>query len=78
MRVTTGFVAVTATGEFLCLVGSRTHVGNRYELLPVDELEDATVQPYAGFGRQVVLPEGARWVPVTVRREVVLAGWGVA
>lgn len=84
MRVTTGFVAVTADGTFLSL-GTQTRWGNESTwCYPAVNIEEATVLPFPKlncvYGRLSAprdMPEH-RFIPVEVRREVVQTGWGVA
>lgn len=80
MRVTQGFVAVTEQGEFLYVGQRSTHTGHHVDVSPVSGIDRATVHAYPRLTDRNVeraMPKGYRMVPVEVRREVVLTGFGV-
>jgi hypothetical protein len=83
MKTTRGFVAVTPDGAFLYINSQQTHTGHHVFISEVADIDDATVrnQPGPRPGDRKEAAELAarkiRWVPVEVRREVVLQGYGV-
>lgn len=80
MKITEGFVAATEDGQFYHMYQVSTHVGYRTEVHIVSSIDDATVSSFPGFierGHRESLPKTAIWVPVQIRREVVLLGYGV-
>lgn len=82
MRVTPGFVAVKEDGTFLCM-GLQNKWGNESAWWSeTNDIEQATVFPFATsrslLGRLVAQDcPSHTFVPVEVRREVVLKGFGV-
>lgn len=82
MKTTSGFVAVKEDGTFLQM-GLQTRWGNESAWVSeVKDIEQATVfaapTERAVIGRhRLDYPHPFRFVPVEIRREVVLTGWGV-
>jgi hypothetical protein len=82
MKTTQGFVAVQPDGQFLYISSTQTHTGQHITITPVADIEHATVRNNPGprGDRKEVAALAERkvtWVPVEVRREVVLLGYGV-
>ena len=81
MKVTRGFVAVQPDGQFLYITSQQTHTGHHVSISPVADIEDATVRNNPGPRDRREHGELAKhqitWVPVEVRREVILQGYGV-
>jgi len=81
MTITQGYVAVYPDGDFLRIYERNTHTGNHVKIERVSTLEHATI-----FGSPTLRMIGNRncpddkefnFVPVEVRREVILKGYGV-
>ena len=81
MKITRGFVAVQPDGMFLYIAHNHTHTGYHIDIALVTDVEDATIrhQPAARDRKEaeVLRQRGITWVPVEVRREVILKGFGV-
>ena len=81
MKTTQGFVAVRPSGEFIQVDRSDTHTGFHIQVHLCDNIEEATVFNIPGFAsrdvRMAVIGEHT-WVPVEIRREVILKGFGVS
>lgn len=81
MKISTGYVAVKPDGTFLYIGERHTHTGHHIDITEVVNIEDATVSHIPAFMDQNARREarrlGATWVPVEVRREVILKGYGV-
>ena len=79
MKISQGYVAVTEDGEFLSVGQSHTHTGHHVDVTVVKTVEDATVHPYPQVGRVVSkhMPKDYKMIPVEVRREVNITGYGV-
>ena len=82
MKIDEGYVAVRDDGEFLRSGKVSTHVGYRTWIDLVKDIEQATVFKAAHFPdrdmRTAVVEYGGKFtfVPVQVRREVILKGYG--
>ncbi len=81
MKITEAYVAVAVTGLYLHTSESQSHVGVRTSIEWVENIDDATV-----FRSPCFLVRGLRdkmenfvvnWVPVEVRHEIILKGYGV-
>ena len=82
MNITKGFVPVRPDGTFVYLLVTQSHTGFRTELQDVKTIEDATVCRNPTFSCHMAgvrgrdLDSQVNFVPVEVRREVVLLGYG--
>ncbi len=79
MNITKGYVAATVNGDFIVKYQVSTHIGHRDEFAFVGDIEKATVFPGPHMRlafRQYTGP-CYNMVPVEVRREVILLGYGV-
>lgn len=80
MKITRGFAAVQPDGQYLYISSYLTHVGNRVDVSPVTDIEDATIRnnpaPRDRKESEALRSRGVTWVPVEVRREVILKGFG--
>lgn len=80
MKITQGFVAVKKDGSFLHISERTTHTGSHIDVCTVAYIEDASVFSAPRFYSRSMLnavTDDFNWVPVEVRREVVLTGYGV-
>lgn len=81
MKKTQGFVAVTKSGRFYCVGERSTHTGHHIDIGIVDDMDNATVflspRAMTHTYKKVDLPADTTFVPVEVRREVILLGFGV-
>ena len=80
MKITTGFIAVREDGTFLHISERSTHTGHHIDVLPVATIDEANVFNSPRFYSrqlQAAVPKDCKWVPVEVRREVLLIGYGV-
>lgn len=81
MKISTGYVAVKPDGTFLYVSERHTHTGYHIDIAEVASIEDASVMRAPAFMDRAARSEaerlGVTWVPVEVRREVVLKGYGV-
>lgn len=79
MKIHKMFVATTPDGQFLNISEHSTHTGHHVNVRIVSDIEQASAfcaPRYAQRSRHVSLPEHT-WVPVEVRREVILLEYGV-
>lgn len=82
MKITQRFVAVQADGYYLSINHSQTHTGYRINVSPVVDIDDATIRNQPAPRDQKEADALNRrllkitWVPVEVRREVILKGFG--
>jgi hypothetical protein len=80
MKISRGFVAVQPDGQFLYISSHQTHTGHHVDVSPVGDIDDASVrnQPAARDRKEAAALRrlGVTWVPVEVRREVILQGYG--
>ncbi len=80
MKITTGFVAVQENGTFLHISERATHTGQHIDVLPVATIDEASVfssPRFYSLKMRDAVPKNCKWVPVEVRREVILTGYGV-
>lgn len=79
MKITQGYVAVRADGTFIYVSQRSTHTGFHTEFNDVKTIEDASVFPSPRFSSiqgHTHPPKNVTFVPVEVRREVILKGYG--
>ncbi len=78
MKITQGFVAVKADGTFIAVSQRSTHTGFHTNFYEVSSIDDASVFPSKHFNNQGrEKPDfPVIFVPVEVRREVILKGYG--
>lgn len=81
MQITQGFVAVKQDGTFLYVGHRSTHTGEHIDVIEVDCVERASVFSGPnfgyGYGMRHKLPTDVTFIPVEVRREVIIKGYGV-
>lgn len=81
MIVTSGYVAVKTDGTFLHVSEGQTHTGYHVRINEVDSLEHASIftvpRLVGSYYKPISYREPLIFVPVEVRREVVLKGYGV-
>lgn len=79
MKITQGFVAATADGQFLRTSVRQTHTGTHVSVNVVPDIDQADVYLAPRFWDRdtyKVAPDHT-WLPVEVRREVILKGYGI-
>lgn len=80
MKITRGFAAVQPDGQYLYISHAHTHTGHRIDIAAVTDIEDATIRnnpaPRDRKESEALRSRGITWVPVEVRREVILKGFG--
>lgn len=80
MKITRGFAAVQPDGQYLYISSHQTHTGHHVDVSLVTDINDATIRtnPAARERKEaeVLRKREITWVPVEVRREVILKGFG--
>jgi len=76
MKITQGFVAVTPDGEYIQWWQRSTHTGYRTEFGTTTKIDEAGVSSTPKLRRADGMLQHT-WVPVELRVEVVLKGYGV-
>lgn len=81
MKITNAYVAATKDGQFYRLSQRQTHTGHHIELESVNDIEQASTFSSPMFdtweARQRVGHKVHAWLPVQIKREVVLTGFGI-
>jgi nitrite reductase/ring-hydroxylating ferredoxin subunit len=80
VKITEGFVAVAEDGTFITMYETDTHTGHHIRWGETPDIEMATVfhgQHFGSRSNRFSNAPTATFVPVEVRREVILKGYGV-
>lgn len=76
MKITRGFVAITPDGAYLYMSSQQTRTGHHVYISEVADINDASVRVNPGPRDRkemaLLVQRKVTWVPVEVRREVVL------
>lgn len=79
MKITKEYIAANADGSFIQCCETQTHTGTHVHVSSTNNIEEANTFPNPHFNSFGLRNHIAvhQWIPVQVRREVILLGYGV-